>query len=482
MKIYNSLSRKKEEFKPLKKGRIGMYVCGPTVYDEPHIGHARAAYIFEVIRNYFGYKGCKVKFIKNITDVDDKIIARAKEELPDTEINEAAKRIAEKYTKRYYEDMNALGIRRASIRPFATKHIGHMIKYIAELIKKDFAYESGGNVYFDVRKFKDYGKLSGQDLDAMQSAARTEKDEQKKNPLDFVLWKKAKEDEPRWMSPWGAGRPGWHIECSVMSSKYLGNEFDIHGGGIDLIFPHHENEIAQSRSFSGKAFARFWIHNGLLTINGQKMAKSLGNFISVKEFLKKYNSDVLKLFFLQTHYSQPIDFSWERMEEKREALNTITIFLKRIKQREGGKGFIVKAVLKKVTSAGELRRKIEEVSQDFEKSMDDDFNTPNAIAVLFEIIRTCNKVLYSTKFTKEHLAALKYAAQVVKKIGDIFELSFEAGALSMSEKEIKDLVKLRESLRKKKMFKEADQIRRELADKGIVLEDIKEETVWRRKI
>ncbi len=483
MKLYNSLTRKKETFKPIKKGRVGMYICGPTVYDQPHIGHARSAYIFEVIRNYFEYQGNKVRCVKNITDIDDKIIARAQEELPDTEINTAVKKIAAKYTKKYYADMDALGIRRSSYAPRASEHIARMLEFITRLIQNKHAYESQGNVYFDVRSFRDYGKLSRQNLDQMHNAARIEKDEQKRDALDFALWKKAKENEPFWDSPWGRGRPGWHIECSVMSSKYLGEEFDIHGGGMDLIFPHHENEIAQSRSYSGKGFARVWIHHGLLTINGQKMAKSLGNFVTVGDFLQKhgYHPEVLKLFFLQTHYSQPIDFTWERMEEKREALNTITVFLQRVKQKEKGKEFVVKTKLKKAISPEQLREKIEPAREDFIKAMDDDFNTPGAIATFFEIIRAGNRVLYGVGFTKKHLPPLRYAAKTIKELGSIFGLSFEEGSLSMSKKEISGLVKLRNEYRKKKMFKEADQIRRELAEKGIILEDIKAETIWRRK-
>jgi len=480
MKIYNSLTRKKEPFEA-KKGQVGMYVCGPTVYDEPHIGHARASYIFEVVRNYFKYKGYKVNFVKNITDVDDKIIARAKEELPNTEINEAVKKIAEKYTKAYYEDMKALGISRASHEPRATEHIKEMQGFISNLIKKKFAYEIDGNVYFDVRRFKDYGKLSGQNLDQMRSAVRIEKDKKKKDALDFALWKKASEDEPFWDSPWGRGRPGWHIECSVMASIYLGDEFDIHAGGRDLIFPHHENEIAQSRCFNKKRFARIWMHNGLLTINQQKMAKSLGNFISVKKFLKKYHPDVLKLFFLQTHYSQPIDFTWERMEEKREALYRITSFLKRVKQREKEEQLISAPNIKAI-SPKELRSRIEEAREDFEKSIDDDFNTPNAIAVLFEIISICNNVLVSINFTRKHLPSLKYAAKTVRELGNILAITFKVGPLSMPEKEIKSLIKLRDGLREKKMFEDADKIRKGLAEEGIILEDTKEGTKWDIKL
>ncbi|MCM8781953.1 MAG: cysteine--tRNA ligase, partial [Candidatus Omnitrophica bacterium] len=315
MKIYNSLTRQKEKFVPLKKGCVGMYVCGPTVYDEPHIGHLRSAYIFDVIRRYLVYKGYKVTFVRNVTDVDDKIIVKAKEEYPADDINESVKKVSCKYLEFYHNAMDLFGIMQPDKEPRATEYIEKMKQFIKELIDRGVAYQTGGDVYFDISKTKDYGKLSNQKLEAMEVGARATCGEGKKDPLDFALWKSAKEGEPCWDSPWGKGRPGWHIECSVMSSDILGDEFDIHGGGIDLIFPHHENEIAQSEC-AGKRFARYWIHNGLLTINGQKMAKSLGNFVTVKDFISKYHDvDFLKLFFLSAHYSHPIDFSDERIEE-----------------------------------------------------------------------------------------------------------------------------------------------------------------------
>lgn len=481
MKIYNSLTRKKETFKPIKKGQVGMYVCGPTVYDVPHIGHARAAYIFGVIRNYLEYKDYKVKMVQNITDVDDKIIAKAKEELPDTEIKRGVKQIAVKYTQSYYEDMVALGIRRATYAPKATEHIKPMLGFIAALLKKGFAYEADGDVYFEARKFKDYGRLSHQNLDQMRSAARIEKNERKKDCLDFALWKKAKKDEPFWESPWGRGRPGWHIECSVMSSEYLGDEFDIHAGGRDLIFPHHENEIAQACAYSGKRFAQCWMHNGLLTINQQKMAKSLGNFVTVGGFLKKYSADILKLFFLQTHYSQPIDFTWERMKEKKEALKRIMDFLERVEQREKAGQYASSPNIKAISPIG-LRRRIKGARDDFEKEMDNDFNTPNAIAVIFEIVRECHKVLYIDNFTKDYLPVLKYAKKTIKELGNIFGMSLQVSIPKKEEKETKSLIKKRNELREKRMFKEADKIRKDLEEKNIVLKDTKEGTTWRKKL
>ncbi|MFH1753766.1 MAG: cysteine--tRNA ligase, partial [Candidatus Omnitrophota bacterium] len=312
IKIYNSLTRKKEEFVPLKKGKVGIYGCGPTVYDEPHIGHARSAYTFDVIKNFFEYRGYKVKLVRNVTDVDDKIIDKARGDLAKnpnakSDLITAAKEIATKYLGRYYEDMDALGIRRADFEPKATEYIGKMVKMIERLIEKGFAYAQGGDVYFDVNKFNGYGSLSGQSADNMKLGARVHPGEKKRDPMDFALWKSAKPEEPAWESPWGMGRSGWHIECSTMSMDLLGENFDIHAGGLDLIFPHHENEIAQSECYSGKRFANYWIHNGLLTIDSEKMAKSLGNFISIKDILDRYHPEILKLFFLSGHYRSPVD-------------------------------------------------------------------------------------------------------------------------------------------------------------------------------
>jgi len=425
IKIYNSLTRTKDEFEPIKKGHVGIYVCGPTVYDEPHIGHVRSACIFDVIRRYLEHKKLKVTFVRNVTDVDDKIINKAREEFSGEDLNEATKKVSSKYLEAYYEAMDALGIKRPDTEPKATEYIGKMIRFIEGLIKREVAYVSGQDVYFDIKKAKDYGKLSNQSVKNMESGARICSGENKKDPLDFALWKSSKENEPYWESPWGKGRPGWHIECSTMSSDTLGDEFDIHGGGIDLIFPHHENEIAQSEG-AGKKFANYWIHHGLLTINGQKMAKSLGNFITVKDFIDKgYSPDVLKLLFLQTHYSQPVDFTWDIIDQKRNSLDTIQIFLKKVKEKAEGSGFNSGKDSKKLIPAKELREKIADFCNDFEKSMDDDFNTPNATAVLFEIIRACNKVLYDVKITKEHIQVLKYACEKIRLLAEVLRLRLE---------------------------------------------------------
>ena len=466
--IYNSLTRKKEEFKPLNPPKVTMYVCGPTVYDEPHIGHARSAYVFDVMRRYLIYRGYKVKFVRNVTDVDDKIIEKARKEYPDEELNSAVKKVAEKYLKAYHEAMAALNISSREpevIEPKATDYIDKMKGFIQNLINKGVAYESGGDVYFDIKKAKEYGKLSNQSIDQMEVGARVLPGENKRDPLDFALWKAAKEGEPSWPSPWGKGRPGWHIECSVMSSDILGDKFDIHGGGIDLIFPHHENEIAQSEG-AGKPFAENWIHHGLLTINGQKMAKSLGNFMTVHDFMEKYKeADILKLFFLSAHYSHPIDYTDDKIEEAKQALERILILLdksaKAQREEVKGKGFA----------------EIEEFRNKFIEAMDDDFNTPQGLAVLFELVNASNKNMENTQFVSS-------ARDLLFELKDILGLRLqrksEAADLSSDEAA---LIERRNAARKKGDFKEADEIRKALEEKGIILEDTKDgKSTWRRKL
>ncbi len=463
IKIHNTLSGKKEEFKPIKKGEVGMYVCGPTVYDDPHIGHARSAYIFDVIRRYFEYKKLKVKFVRNVTDVDDKIINKANEEFREEDLVSAVKRVSDKYLKSYHKYMDALGIGRPNKEPKATKYINKMKDFIALLIKRGVAYESGGDVYFDVRKAKDYGKLSNQSLEMLESGARVSPGENKKDPLDFALWKKAEKDEVSWSSPWGPGRPGWHIECSVMSSDILGDEFDIHGGGMDLIFPHHENEIAQSEG-AGKKFARYWIHNGLLTINKEKMAKSLGNFVTIEEALVKYPADALKILFLQAHYSNPMDFSWEKMEEAKKAYVRIDIFRGKLKNMELPK-----------SGAGRTY----EFRKEFEEAMDDDFNTPKALAVLFDMVNRANKLIDSEEEMKMFI--LGTAMDTLEDISNVFGITFMQKELSISEQEIEKMIKMRNEARRNKDFKKADKIREDLDRSGIIVEDQKGGTTWRAK-
>jgi cysteinyl-tRNA synthetase len=466
IRIYNSLTKKKEEFTPLKNDEVGMYTCGVTVYDDCHIGHARSLFIFEVIRQYLRYRGYNVKFVRNITDIDDKIINRANELKIDW------KDLVKKYIDSYYEDLEALGIQRGDYEPRATEreNIDAMIKHIQGLIDKGYAYITDSGVYFNVRKFKDYGKLSGQSIDKMLSGARIEPDEEKKDPLDFALWKKSKENEPSWDSPWRQGRPGWHIECSVMSTKYLKTDtLDIHAGGIDLIFPHHENEVAQSEALTGKPFARYWLHNGLLTINGEKMAKSLGNFVSVKDLVKRYdNPNILKIFFLSAHYGSPIDFTWEKMEEAKQALERIMILTEKINKR-------LSAVSCQLSN--KKISEIENIKNRFIEAMDDDFNTSMALASIFELVNIANKNIDDLDF-----------------IFEVDNLLFELTAVSgldlkkrkMASKDLPArvtvLIKERNEARQRGDFKKADKIRKDLEQNGIILEDTKEGTVWRRKI
>ncbi|MFA5146173.1 MAG: cysteine--tRNA ligase [Candidatus Omnitrophota bacterium] len=479
LRIYNSLTRKKEEFVPIRKGRIGMYVCGPTVYDEPHIGHARSAYIFDVIRQYLVYKGYDVTFVRNVTDVDDKIIEKARSafsrQLSAISLEKGVKEVAEKYLDAYHADMKLLGIERPDKEPKATVYIPKMIKFIEMLIKNGRAYESGGDVYFDIKTSKDYGKLSRQDMGKMEAGARISPGENKRGSLDFALWKKAKDDEPSWESPWGRGRPGWHIECSAMSSDVLGDEFDIHGGGIDLIFPHHENEIAQSEG-AGKRFARYWIHNGLLTIRGEKMAKSLGNFITIKDFLARYrDADYIKLLFLGTHYRHPVDYTEEKIEEMKREKERFLIFL-------GKAGRISKI---KTTNQNSKIAELENYKKQFEEAMEDDFNTPLALAVLFDLVTYANKLIGSkTEVDKDDMGVLSDARDMLLDLSGIFrlDLSETVHENGLSDKDILKLVAKRADARKSGDFKAADDIRKGLAESGIILEDTKEGTTWRRKI
>ncbi len=394
--IYNSLTRKKEEFIPLKAKAVKIYVCGPTVYDQAHIGHARSAYVFDLVRRYLTYRGYQVKFVRNVTDVDDKIINKAQEEFKGQDLNMAVKAISAKYLELYHQDMQSLGIPDPDVEPKATEYVGpdnpRMQEFIQQLIDQGKAYVSEGDVYFDIKKAKNYGKLSNQALDKMEAGARIALGEKKKDPLDFALWKSAKAGEPSWDSPWGRGRPGWHIECSVMSSDILGDQFDIHGGGLDLIFPHHENEIAQSEG-AGKKFARYWMHHGLLTINGQKMSKSLGNFVTVKDFLAKYkDADLLKLLFLSTHYLHPVDYTNEKIEEAKKQLSNFTIFFLMVDawRKFWDRWFSDPELLnlkrmRKVDFSEKEKDKIDKLCIQFEEAMGNDFNTPQALSFLFEL-------------------------------------------------------------------------------------------------
>lgn len=402
--IYNSLSKKKETLIPLRGQVINMYSCGVTVYDQCHMGHARSLYLFEVIRRYLKFRGYQVRFVRNITDVDDKIINRA------LQLGKTSAEVSEENIKLYYRDLEALELDRADIEPKATDNIVDMITHIKGLIARGFAYEVDGDVYFAVRKFSQYGKLSGQSVEAMLEAVRIDRDEKKHDSLDFALWKKSKPGEPVWESPWGPGRPGWHIECSCMSLKHLKCEtLDIHAGGRDLIFPHHENEIAQAEALTGKPFAKYWIHHGLLTINGQKMAKSLGNFITVQEALKKSSAEDLKMFFLGSHYASPLDYTEERVAEAHKAWNRIAIFFQEAAPY---------LPLLRETS-GKVHPLVAEFEQGFLAAMDDDFNTPKALGCLFDAIRE----VYKAKASKDYPVLLPQTVLKIKEwTGEIFTL------------------------------------------------------------
>jgi len=467
--IQNSFTREKQEFVPLDPPKVNIYTCGVTVYDESHIGHARSLYIFDLIRRYLTFRGFNVKFVRNITDIDDKIINRANE----LKIN--WKDLVEKYISRYYEDLEALGVAKGDVEPRASENIPEMIKYIQSLIEKGFAYNSGGDVYFNVRKFPQYGKLSGQSIDQMETGVRIEPTDLKKDPLDFALWKSSKPNEPSWSSPWGNGRPGWHIECSVMSQKFLNTyTLDIHAGGRDLIFPHHENEIAQAEALTGKPFAKYWIHHGLLTINGQKMSKSLGNFVTIKDFIAKYkNADYLKLFFLSAHYSHPVDFTEEKIEEAKKAYDRFRILFQKLDQEFGTRD------LEKLPTGS--KGNIDKFKEQFEKAMDDDFNTPEALGVLFSMVNECNKILDSKQDDRRFM--LQYAMKVIIDLGGILGLSFQKIESVKSDTWVEIAIDLREQLKKEKNYAEADKIRKELEVKGIILEDAKDgKTTWRRKL
>jgi len=462
--IYNSLTRKKEEIIPVRAPKLNIYTCGVTVYDESHIGHARSLYIFDVIRRYLEHRGFKVRFVRNITDIDDKIINRAKE------LNTDWKELIKKYIDRYYQDLKVLGIEKGDDEPRASENISDMINYIESLINKGYAYITPSGVYFSVRKFKDYGKLSGQSIDQMLTGVRKEPDETKEDPLDFALWKLSKPDEPSWDSPWLKGRPGWHIECSTMSMKYLKTQtLDIHAGGRDLIFPHHENEVAQAEALTGKPFAKYWIHHGLLTIDGVKMSKSLGNFIAIKDFIEKYKDvNILKLFFLFTHYSHPIDYNDKKIEEAKQALERILILVDKIER---------KVTDYKPQAATKKFNEIEEIKNKFIKTMDDDFNTPQALACIFELANITNKNINDAGF-------IFHAGKVILELLGILGVSlcYAREVLVISDEAVKEKILERERLRENKDYALADQIRKELEEKGIILEDTEEGSIWRRKI
>jgi cysteinyl-tRNA synthetase len=482
IKIYNTLTGKKEEFIPLKPKKVNMYVCGITAYDVCHLGHARSAIVFDIIKRYFRYRGYEVTHVRNVTDIDDKIIARATQEKISTE------EVAKKYSEEYYRDMELLGVSRADIEPNATDHIPEMINMIQGLIDRGYAYTVDGDVYFEVSKFPDYGKLSKKNIEELLAGARVDIDERKRSPLDFALWKASKEGEPYWESPWGKGRPGWHIECSAMSTKYLGESFDIHGGGADLIFPHHENEIAQSEAYTGKPFVRYWMHNGFITVDKEKMSKSLGNFFTIKEILEKYEPEVVRYFLLSTHYRSPIEFSDAQLNEAELSIDRYYSTVMRIND------FIeTSTTTEKITNSTGLENLLSSFKDKFHAAMNDDFNTALALGNIFELIREVNRFLDSRpsgQKAKELVIQTKELLAEVGKVLNIFNKTPEewyrslmkVKKITLSETELQEKIRERQQARSRKDWATADNIRNELAEKGIILEDKKDRTTWRIKI
>ena len=468
MKIYNTLTRKKEEFVPLKEGKVSMYVCGPTVYNLIHIGNARPMIVFDTVRRYLEHKGYDVNFVSNFTDVDDKIIKKAMEE------GVTADEISKRYIAECKKDMKGMNVRPATTHPLATQEIDGMIEMIAALLAKGYAYTAkDGTVYFRTRKFKEYGKLSHKNLDDLQAGSRSllvSGEDQKEDPLDFVLWKPKKEGEPYWKSPWCDGRPGWHIECSVMSKKYLGDEIDIHAGGEDLIFPHHENEIAQSECCNGKTFARYWMHNGFLNIDNRKMSKSLGNFFTVREISEKYDLQVLRFFMLSAHYRSPLNFSAELMEASQNGLERIVNAVENLKFLSG------RAQTAELTAQEkEELAALGAYEEKFDEAMDDDFNTADAISAIFELVKYANTNGNETS-SKAYLDALK---EKIMELSDILGLIVEKKE-EMLDAEIEKLIEERQEARKAKDFSRADEIRNILLEKGILLKDTREGVKWER--
>jgi cysteinyl-tRNA synthetase len=480
LRIYNTLTREKQEFQTVHPGKVGMYVCGVTVYDMCHIGHARSVVLFDVIFRYLLHRGYQVTYVRNFTDVDDKIINRA------NDVGEHWKSLAERFIQEFYVDMDALGVLRPTVEPKATEHIAQIQALIGDLIAKGFAYEVEGDVMYAVNSFDEYGKLSGKKTDELISGARVGVDEKKRNPLDFALWKAAKPGEPFWDSPWGPGRPGWHIECSAMSMQYLGKELDIHGGGADLAFPHHENEIAQSEASTGKPFARYWIHNGFVNIRAEKMSKSLGNVLNIREILQRVHAEALRLFLLSSHYRSPLDYNETSIREASVGLERLYAALAALDDLLEANG-----------KAKDLPEELKDIKARFFDAMDDDFNTPRTLAVLFDAARAINRMAMpgapkKSIVSPELLQGVKTDISEIAK--DVLGLLKDDPAvfldtvrkarireLGITEDEVQSMIDARAQARKDKDFGLADKIRNELADKGILLEDGPRGTTWRVK-
>lgn len=471
IRVYNTMNKRIEELVPLKENEISMYVCGPTVYNYIHIGNARPAIFFDTVRRYFEYRGYKVTYVQNFTDVDDKMIARAAKE------GVTLKEIAHKYINAYFEDTKKVNLKEEGmIRPRATEHIGEMIKIIKNLVDNGYAYEADGDVYFEVEKDKDdYGCLSGQNIENLKAGARIEVNDIKRSPVDFALWKKAKEGEPSWDSPWGKGRPGWHIECSAMSSKYLGDTFDIHGGGQDLIFPHHENEIAQSRCSSHGEYARYWLHNGYINVNGEKMSKSLGNFFLLREVLEHYEGRVIRFFVLSSHYRKPIDFSDAELTQSKAGLDRIDNAILRIREK----------ISEKACEDGDsllgLASFLEETKQKFIDAMDEDFNTAQGLGAIFELVKEVNKYVDTEKVSEEgmkNLGAVEtYIKYIMEEVLGVL-LKNDENIGNLTSELVEFILELRREARTEKNWALSDKIRDRLGELGIKIKDGKDKTTW----
>jgi cysteinyl-tRNA synthetase len=462
IKIYNTMTRSKEEFVPLEEGKVKMYVCGPTVYNYIHIGNARPAIVFDTVRRYFAYRGYDVQYISNFTDVDDKLIRAA------NELGSDVPTIADRFIQAYFEDVSALGCKKADAHPRVMESIDIIVDFIATLIEKDFAYESEGDVYFRTRKFEGYGKLSHQSVDELRLGARIEVGEKKQDALDFALWKAAKPGEISWESPWGQGRPGWHIECSAMAKKYLGDTIDIHAGGQDLAFPHHENEIAQSEALTGKEFARYWMHNGYINIDNEKMSKSLGNFVLVHDIIQKHDPQVLRFFMLSVHYRNPINYSEELLENTAAAFDRIKTSYQNLKHR-----LEMSADLN--DQKQEWMDKIIDLRNQFIEAMDDDFNTANAVSVLFELSKQANYYLLEKNTSVDVINGFLHEMEELSSV-----LGIELKSEELLDEEIESLIQKRIEARKNRDFQLSDQIRDQLKEMNIILEDTPQGTRWKR--
>jgi cysteinyl-tRNA synthetase len=465
LKIYNTLTKQKEEFVPLTPPIVKMYMCGPTVYDYFHIGNARSFIMSDIIRRYLEYKGYKVTFVMNITDIDDKIIKKSIEE------NKTAKDVSEFYIKEFFRDIENLKIKKADTYPKATEFMKEMIEMIKKLEQKGIAYNVNGNVFYDVSKFTEYGKLSGKNISELEAGSRVEINEEKKHPLDFALWKKAKEGEPYWDSPWSKGRPGWHIECSAMSCSLLGHSFDIHAGGNDLIFPHHENEIAQSEAANNKPFVKYWIHFGFLNINEEKMSKSLGNFFTARDILKQYSAEAIRLFFSQAHYRGPLNFSEDLIKAAEKGTEKIKNSYDRIIEELNRKKF----------SQNEINFNFNLWYEKFEQAMDDDFNTSNAIALIFDFAREINKVIDDDNINEQFLINAKsFFDTVVEGVFGLIKSDVDLSSSSLEEKLLEILIKIRNQAKNEKNYALSDKIRDELNKIGIILQDSKSGTTYKK--